>query len=99
MKVPTGSVELYGVEDLVIEEDKQKGALTDSEGMDSGAIKWSTCVVYMKAAGGVCITMATLASFIIPVGLSVFTNYWLAFWLQECSQVCTIYTRGQCHWW
>uniref|UniRef100_A0A8C3TI31 ATP-binding cassette sub-family C member 5 n=1 Tax=Chelydra serpentina TaxID=8475 RepID=A0A8C3TI31_CHESE len=66
------------VNQLVRKEEKQEGSVT-----------WKTYHAYIKASGGFILSSFVVLLFILMIGCSAFSNWWLSFWLEQGSGVST----------
>ncbi|XP_043382192.1 ATP-binding cassette sub-family C member 12 isoform X5 [Chelonia mydas] len=62
------------VNQLVKKEEKQEGSVT-----------WKTYHAYIKASGGFILSSFVVLLFILMIGCSAFSNWWLSFWLEQGS--------------
>uniref|UniRef100_A0A8C4Y8S2 ATP-binding cassette sub-family C member 5 n=1 Tax=Gopherus evgoodei TaxID=1825980 RepID=A0A8C4Y8S2_9SAUR len=62
------------VNQLVRKEEKQEGSVT-----------WKTYHAYIKASGGFIMSSFVVLLFILMIGCSTFSNWWLSFWLEQGS--------------
>uniref|UniRef100_A0A8C8SY07 ATP-binding cassette sub-family C member 5 n=1 Tax=Pelusios castaneus TaxID=367368 RepID=A0A8C8SY07_9SAUR len=62
------------VNQLVQKEEKQEGSVT-----------WKTYHTYIKASGGFILSFFVVLLFILMIGSSTFSNWWLSFWLEQGS--------------
>ncbi|TFK08994.1 UDP-N-acetylhexosamine pyrophosphorylase-like protein 1 [Platysternon megacephalum] len=62
------------VNQLVRKEEKQEGSVT-----------WKTYHAYIKASGGFILSSFVVLLFILMIGCSTFSNWWLSFWLEQGS--------------
>ncbi|XP_043350867.1 ATP-binding cassette sub-family C member 12 isoform X4 [Dermochelys coriacea] len=62
------------VNQLVRKEEKQEGSVT-----------WKTYHAYIKASGGFILSSFVVLLFILMIGCSAFSNWWLSFWLEQGS--------------
>ncbi|XP_037000716.2 ATP-binding cassette sub-family C member 12 isoform X2 [Artibeus jamaicensis] len=51
-----------------------------------GTVTWKTYHTYITAAGGYFLSLFTVSLFILMIGSSAFSNWWLGFWLDKGSQ-------------
>ncbi|XP_028812284.1 multidrug resistance-associated protein 9 [Denticeps clupeoides] len=59
--------------------------LVTKETTQDGAVTWRTYHQYCKAAGGYVLLLAVMLVFILMVGMTAFSNWWLSFWLDQGS--------------
>ncbi|XP_070253924.1 ATP-binding cassette sub-family C member 12 isoform X5 [Myotis yumanensis] len=52
-----------------------------------GAVTWRTYHTYIKAAGGYLLSLFTLTLFLLMIGSTAFSNWWLGFWLDKASEM------------
>ncbi|XP_074929938.1 ATP-binding cassette sub-family C member 12 [Chelonoidis abingdonii] len=62
------------VNQLIRKEEKQEGSVT-----------WKTYHAYIKASGGFIMSSFVVLLFILMIGCSTFSNWWLSFWLEQGS--------------
>ncbi|KAF6287414.1 ATP binding cassette subfamily C member 12 [Rhinolophus ferrumequinum] len=67
--------------------------LVQTESPREGAVTWRTYHTYIKASGGYLLSLFTVSLFLLMIGSSAFSNWWLGFWLDKGSQV-TCGTQG-----
>uniref|UniRef100_A0A8B9NVH7 ATP-binding cassette sub-family C member 5 n=1 Tax=Apteryx owenii TaxID=8824 RepID=A0A8B9NVH7_APTOW len=65
------------INQLVQEEEKQEGSVT-----------WKTYHAYIKASGGFTLSSFIVLLFMLMIGSSAFSNWWLSFWVEQDSEVC-----------
>ncbi|KAM5298031.1 ATP-binding cassette sub-family C member 12-like isoform 2-T2 [Glossophaga mutica] len=51
-----------------------------------GTVTWKTYHTYIMAAGGYFLSLVTVSLFVLMIGSSAFSNWWLGFWLDRGSQ-------------
>ncbi|KAJ1083483.1 hypothetical protein NDU88_003642 [Pleurodeles waltl] len=61
------------------------------EEMQVGSVSMQTYQYYIKAAGGYIVTIITTLLFVLMIGVSAFSNWWLSYWIgqgagRNCSQ-------------
>ncbi|XP_033096066.1 multidrug resistance-associated protein 5-like [Anneissia japonica] len=61
------------------------GKLIQEEQKSEGAVGLQTYKAYVKASGGYCVACIVLLVFTATIGCSVFSNWWLSFWLHQGS--------------
>ncbi|XP_054566311.1 ATP-binding cassette sub-family C member 12 isoform X1 [Eptesicus fuscus] len=52
-----------------------------------GAVTWRTYHTYIKAAGGYLLSLFTVTLFLLMIGSTAFSNWWLGFWLDKASEM------------
>ncbi|XP_066206267.1 ATP-binding cassette sub-family C member 12-like [Saccopteryx leptura] len=52
-----------------------------------GSVTWRTYHTYIKASGGYPLSLFTLSLFLLMIGSSAFSNWWLGLWLDKGSQM------------
>ncbi|KAM7146748.1 ATP-binding cassette sub-family C member 12-like isoform 3-T4 [Macrochelys suwanniensis] len=82
-------------EEIIIKEperDPQKGnntapvnQLVRKEEKQEGSVTWKTYHAYIKASGGFILSSFVVLLFILMIGCSAFSNWWLSFWLEQGS--------------
>ncbi|XP_067158934.1 ATP-binding cassette sub-family C member 12 [Apteryx mantelli] len=65
------------INQLVQEEEKQEDSVT-----------WKTYHAYIKASGGFTLSSFIVLLFMLMIGSSAFSNWWLSFWVEQDSEVC-----------
>ena len=66
--------------ELSPESDAKKGELTVEETRVKGKVKRSVYWMYIAAAGGVCVCLGVLLTFVLTEVFKVLNNLWLTFW-------------------
>jgi len=56
--------------------------LTLPELVQKGSIQFHTYQSYISAAGGCCTVLLVCLSFLLNVGSTVFSSWWLALWIK-----------------
>ncbi|KAL0973582.1 hypothetical protein UPYG_G00206420 [Umbra pygmaea] len=64
---------------------KDTGQLMQVEERGRGSVPWSVYGVYIKASGGAIAFLLILALFILNVGSTAFSNWWLSYWIKQGS--------------
>ncbi|XP_060767544.1 ATP-binding cassette sub-family C member 12 [Neoarius graeffei] len=62
-----------------------KDQLVTQEGSQEGSVSFRTYHQYCRAAGGYFLLFFVMIFFIILVGLTAFSNWWLSYWLSQGS--------------
>uniref|UniRef100_A0A8D8PRR9 Multidrug resistance-associated protein 5 n=2 Tax=Cacopsylla melanoneura TaxID=428564 RepID=A0A8D8PRR9_9HEMI len=62
--------------------DLAEGKLTTVEDKASGSISRETVYAYIRAMGGICLSLVAALSVLINVGSTSFSSWWLAMWLR-----------------
>ncbi|KAK4289504.1 hypothetical protein Pmani_037528 [Petrolisthes manimaculis] len=84
----SGSTLLY---DGIIKDDEGgDGKLMTEELLECGDIPWSTYRTYIMAAGGYLICTLVILSFLLNIGSTAFSSWWLSMWLAAGSGNTTI---------
>lgn len=52
-----------------------------------GSVPWSVYGVYIQAAGGPLAFLVIISLFMLNVGSTAFSNWWLSYWIKEGSGV------------
>lgn len=52
-----------------------------------GSVPWSVYGVYIQASGGALAFLLILALFVLNVGSTAFSNWWLSYWIKQGSGV------------
>ncbi|XP_078526662.1 ATP-binding cassette sub-family C member 12 isoform X2 [Lissotriton helveticus] len=53
------------------------------EGMQEGSVSAQTYHHYIKAAGGYIVAILVILLFMLMIGISVFSNWWLSYWIEQ----------------
>ncbi|XP_051689838.2 ATP-binding cassette sub-family C member 12 isoform X2 [Oryctolagus cuniculus] len=61
--------------------------LVQTESPREGTVTWRTYHTYVKASGGYLLSLFAVSLFLLMIGSSAFSNWWLGFWLDKGSQV------------
>ncbi|XP_034989512.1 ATP-binding cassette sub-family C member 5 isoform X2 [Zootoca vivipara] len=64
---------------------KEEGQLMQLEEKGKGSVPWSVYGVYIQAAGGPIAFIIIMALFILNVGSTAFSNWWLSYWIKQGS--------------
>ncbi|KAJ7311830.1 hypothetical protein JRQ81_006141 [Phrynocephalus forsythii] len=59
--------------------------LVKEESKQEGSVAWKTYYTYIKASGGFILWCFILLLFILMIGCSAFSNWWLSYWLEQGS--------------
>uniref|UniRef100_A0A670YTR6 ATP binding cassette subfamily C member 12 n=1 Tax=Pseudonaja textilis TaxID=8673 RepID=A0A670YTR6_PSETE len=70
---------------LVISATAPEGQLIQKEEKAEGRIKWEIYHAYIKASGGFLLWFVIILLFVLMIGSSAFSNWWLSFWLNQGS--------------
>uniref|UniRef100_A0A8C5HF65 Multidrug resistance-associated protein 9-like n=1 Tax=Gouania willdenowi TaxID=441366 RepID=A0A8C5HF65_GOUWI len=60
-----------------------KDQLVSLEASSAGSVPWKVYHQYVRAAGGYFISFFVFLNFLLLVGSTTFSNYWLSFWLKQ----------------
>ncbi|XP_046906915.1 ATP-binding cassette sub-family C member 12 [Hypomesus transpacificus] len=71
---------------------ESKDQLVQQEGSVEGSVTWRTYHQYCLAAGGYILLTLVMLIFILLVGTTVFSNWWLSYWLEQGSGTANIST-------
>uniref|UniRef100_A0A6Q2YNV5 ATP-binding cassette sub-family C member 5 n=1 Tax=Esox lucius TaxID=8010 RepID=A0A6Q2YNV5_ESOLU len=66
------------------------GQLMQVEERGRGSVPWSVYGVYIKASGGALAFLLILALFVLNVGSTAFSNWWLSYWIKQGSGNTTV---------
>lgn len=69
-----------------------EGRLIVAEETSTGKVNFRTYGNYMQAAGGFFISGLVLLVYILSIGVSTGTSWWLSYWLQQGGGVSTGYS-------
>ncbi|XP_021572997.1 multidrug resistance-associated protein 9 [Carlito syrichta] len=61
--------------------------LVQTESSREGTVTWKTYHTYIKASGGYLLSLFTVSLFLLMIGSSAFSNWWLGLWLDNGSQM------------
>ncbi|XP_058136036.1 ATP-binding cassette sub-family C member 12 [Dasypus novemcinctus] len=61
--------------------------LVQTESLREGSVTWRTYHTYIKASGGYLLFLLTSSLFLLMIGSSAFSNWWLGVWIDKSSQV------------
>lgn len=64
---------------------KEDGQLMQLEEKGKGSVPWSVYGVYIQAAGGPFAFFIIMALFVLNVGSTAFSNWWLSYWIKQGS--------------
>uniref|UniRef100_A0ABM5ETW9 ATP-binding cassette sub-family C member 12-like isoform X1 n=1 Tax=Pogona vitticeps TaxID=103695 RepID=A0ABM5ETW9_9SAUR len=59
--------------------------LVKEEGKQEGSVSWKTYYTYIRASGGFILWSFILLLFMLMIGCSAFSNWWLSYWLEQGS--------------
>ncbi|XP_036099659.1 multidrug resistance-associated protein 5 isoform X5 [Molossus molossus] len=71
----------------------EEGQLVQAEEKGQGSVPWSVYGVYIQAAGGPLAFLFIISLFMLNVGSTAFSNWWLSYWIKEGSGNTTV-THG-----
>ncbi|XP_040858976.1 multidrug resistance-associated protein 5 isoform X1 [Ochotona curzoniae] len=71
----------------------EEGQLVQLEEKGQGSVPWSVYGVYIQAAGGPLAFLVIMALFMLNVGSTAFSTWWLSYWIKQGSGNSTV-TRG-----
>uniref|UniRef100_A0A4W5KZE0 ATP-binding cassette sub-family C member 5 n=1 Tax=Hucho hucho TaxID=62062 RepID=A0A4W5KZE0_9TELE len=69
---------------------KDNGQLMQVEERARGSVPWSVYGVYIQASGGALAFLLILALFVLNVGSTAFSNWWLSYWIKQGSGNTTV---------
>ncbi|CAB1348462.1 unnamed protein product [Coregonus sp. 'balchen'] len=69
---------------------KDNGQLMQVEECGRGSVPWSVYGVYIQASGGALAFLLILALFVLNVGSTAFSNWWLSYWIKQGSGNTTV---------
>ncbi|XP_050718603.1 ATP-binding cassette sub-family C member 5-like isoform X6 [Eriocheir sinensis] len=73
-----------------LEEGKGVGQLISEEKLNKGDIPWSTYNSYIQSAGGYIVSTLVISTFLLNVGSTSFSSWWLSMWLSAGSGNTTV---------
>ncbi|XP_010799596.1 ATP-binding cassette sub-family C member 5 isoform X2 [Bos indicus] len=68
----------------------EEGQLVQMEEKGQGSVPWSVYGVYIQAAGGPLAFLVILSLFMLNVGSTAFSNWWLSYWIKQGSGNTTV---------
>uniref|UniRef100_A0A8C6CFI1 ATP-binding cassette sub-family C member 5 n=1 Tax=Moschus moschiferus TaxID=68415 RepID=A0A8C6CFI1_MOSMO len=68
----------------------EEGQLVQVEEKGQGSVPWSVYGVYIQAAGGPLAFLVILSLFMLNVGSTAFSNWWLSYWIKQGSGNTTV---------
>ncbi|XP_006884122.1 PREDICTED: multidrug resistance-associated protein 5 isoform X2 [Elephantulus edwardii] len=71
----------------------EEGQLVQAEEKGQGSLPWSVYGVYIKAAGGPLAFLVIMSLFVLNVGSTAFSTWWLSYWIKQGSGNTTV-TQG-----
>ncbi|KAM9583222.1 ATP-binding cassette sub-family C member 5 isoform 2-T2 [Trichechus inunguis] len=71
----------------------EEGQLVQVEEKGQGSVPWSVYGVYIQAAGGPLAFLVIMILFMLNVGSTAFSTWWLSYWIKQGSGNTTV-TRG-----
>ncbi|KYO47194.1 hypothetical protein Y1Q_0002206 [Alligator mississippiensis] len=69
---------------------KEEGQLVQLEEKGKGSVPWSVYGIYIQAAGGPFAFLIIMALFVLNVGSTAFSNWWLSYWIKQGSGNTTV---------
>lgn len=63
------------------------GQLVQVEEKGQGSVPWSVYWVYIQAAGGPLAFLVIMVLFMLNVGSTAFSTWWLSYWIKQGSGV------------
>ncbi|XP_026888570.2 multidrug resistance-associated protein 5 isoform X1 [Electrophorus electricus] len=69
---------------------KDDGRLMQVEEQGKGSVPWAVYGIYIHALGGLPVFLFILALFILNVGSTAFSNWWLSYWIKQGSGNTTV---------
>uniref|UniRef100_A0A8C4PQD4 ATP-binding cassette sub-family C member 5 n=1 Tax=Equus asinus asinus TaxID=83772 RepID=A0A8C4PQD4_EQUAS len=66
------------------------GQLVQLEEKGQGSVPWSVYGVYIRAAGGPLAFLVIISLFMLNVGSTAFSNWWLSYWIKQGSGNTTV---------
>ncbi|OWK15922.1 hypothetical protein Celaphus_00004092 [Cervus elaphus hippelaphus] len=76
-----------GVAGLVFVPTVPPHQLIQTESPREGTVTWKTYHTYIKASGGYLLSLFVVSLFVLMIGSSAFSNWWLGVWLDKGSQM------------
>uniref|UniRef100_A0A671RFF6 ATP-binding cassette sub-family C member 5 n=1 Tax=Sinocyclocheilus anshuiensis TaxID=1608454 RepID=A0A671RFF6_9TELE len=72
------------------EKSANQGQLMQVEERGKGSVPWAVYKVYIQALGGWLVFLFILALFVLNVGSTAFSNWWLSYWINQGSGNTTV---------
>ncbi|XP_057203387.1 multidrug resistance-associated protein 5 [Triplophysa rosa] len=69
---------------------EDNGQLMQVEERGKGSVPWAVYKVYIQALGGLPVFLLILALFVLNVGSTAFSNWWLSYWIKQGSGNTTV---------
>lgn len=69
------------------------GQLVQVEEKGQGSVPWSVYGVYIQAAGGPLAFLVIMVLFMLNVGSTAFSTWWLSYWIKQGSGVRLLATK------
>ncbi|XP_051579787.1 ATP-binding cassette sub-family C member 5-like isoform X1 [Myxocyprinus asiaticus] len=69
---------------------QNEGQLMQVEERGKGSVPWAVYKVYIQALGGLPVFLLILALFVLNVGSTAFSNWWLSYWIKQGSGNTTV---------
>ena len=69
----------------------EEGQLVQVEEKGQGSVPWSVYWVYIQAAGGPLAFLVIMVLFMLNVGSTAFSTWWLSYWIKQGSGNSTVY--------
>lgn len=69
---------------------QEEGQLVQAEEKGQGSVPWSVYWVYIQAAGGPLAFLFILSLFMLNVGSTAFSTWWLSYWIKQGSGNTTV---------
>ncbi|XP_063105389.1 ATP-binding cassette sub-family C member 12 isoform X5 [Cavia porcellus] len=76
-----------GTESEFVDKKAPTHQLTQTESSRGGTVSWKTYHTYIQASGGYLLSLFTTSLFLLMIGSSAFSNWWLGLWLDKGSQM------------
>ncbi|XP_060132447.1 ATP-binding cassette sub-family C member 12 [Zootoca vivipara] len=70
--------------------------LVQKEEKQEGSVRWKTYHAYIKASGGFILWFFIVLLFVLMIGCSAFSSWWLSYWLRQGLRVSTPFSIIMC---
>uniref|UniRef100_A0A8C6Z130 ATP-binding cassette sub-family C member 5 n=1 Tax=Nothoprocta perdicaria TaxID=30464 RepID=A0A8C6Z130_NOTPE len=74
----------YGISSFI----SPRNQLVQDAEKREGLVTWKTYYAYIKASGGFTLSSFIVFLFMLMIGSSTFSNWWLSFWVEQNAEVC-----------
>uniref|UniRef100_A0A6I8QHH6 ATP-binding cassette sub-family C member 5 n=1 Tax=Xenopus tropicalis TaxID=8364 RepID=A0A6I8QHH6_XENTR len=74
---------------------KEEGQLMQLEEKGKGSVPWSVYGAYIQSAGGPFAFLIIMTLFVLNVGSTAFSNWWLSYWIKQGSGNTTVVVHNE----